>query len=167
MVSFYYIKAKQSELPSTAETCCVIDQLEAQIQTLRNLAIADSTFAVEQCMYQFLNFWSAGLQPSLSLDTKQDGAISINLNHTTTAPYHEDHYGNLTTRSSDHGSRRRRRLRRSAESTREAVVPNSSLSTQNCQDVSSEDVNILVLSPSETMTSSSYVTFIDANKSES
>ena len=40
--------SKQSELPWTAETCCVIDQLEAQIQTLRNLAIAYSTFAVEQ-----------------------------------------------------------------------------------------------------------------------
>ena len=98
-------------------------------------------------MYQFLNYWSAVLQPSLSLDIKQDGDVFINLNHTTTAPlasyHHVDHYGNLTTRSSDRGSRRIRRLRRPAEPTREAVVPNSSLSTQNCQDVSSEDVNIL------------------------
>ena len=78
--------------------------------------MAHPGFVIEQYVYHFLSQWHVGLQPSLTLHAKSNGEIAVSLNLTTSLPlnHDEEQCTSPPFRSSDHGSRSRRRVRRNA-----------------------------------------------------
>ena len=77
---------------------------------------------VEQFVRQFLSQWHVGLQPSLTLNTEADGAITIGYKVTTATPNCNSDVHQLSQNKgrSGRGSRARRRKKRCA-----TVTPNS------------------------------------------
>ena len=115
--------------------------------------MAHPAFIVEQLVCQFLNQWHIGLQPTLHLSARSNGAITVNYNLTASlpVPQFEESVPVGPSHSRGNGNRRRRRLRRSRNSFRISTRSPAS-SVDNLDDTTSTNVQTLATSSTSTST---------------
>ena len=120
--------------------------------------MAHPAFIVEQLVCQFLNQWHVGLQPTLHLKARSNGAIIMNYDLTASLamPQCSVRIPTGPNHTSRNRSRRRRRLRRSENSSRNSTRTPAS-AADNLDDTTSSDVQTVTISPvtSSTTTSTS------------
>ena len=101
--------------------------------------MANPACIVEQFVYQFMCQWNCGLEPSLSLDTKPNGAISIDFKVVTSPikPFLEEEF--VFRDRSGRGSRRRRQKQRAAVPT--GTIPEAEADETPVLDEHKDDVD--------------------------
>ena len=122
--------------------------------------MAHPALIVEQLVCQFLNQWHFGLQPTLHLKARSNGAIAVKYDLTASLPVPQfeecDRVPVGPSHRSGNGSRRRRRLRRSGNSSRNSTRTTSS-AVDNLDDTTLTDVQTVATASLVTSSTSALI----------